>query len=1614
MKEQVCSLMKINRLHSNLLCLQFRRKSHTKIKIIFTIIFLISPLADTYSKNFYLSSSIGNDSYTATQAQNPSTPWKTIEKINNSMNLIDPGDSILFKRGDVFFGNILFTRSGSIGMKIAFSAYGTGPLPVISGARPVTNWIRYSGNIWQSDLPELTNKITNLLINGETMQMGRYPNSDAQNKGYLIIDSHSGRTSITSSSLSGFNWTGAEAVIRTKRWILDRVGIQLHQNNTLTFNLSTSYEISDGFGYFIQNHLGTLDKEGEWFYNPAQKRLFLYSISDPNLKKVEASSIATTFEANSIQYFSVSNLELRGASNSAINILSSGQFDLINNSVTRSGNLGINIRNCTNGIINFNEIRSPNNNGIAISGSNSMQINNNILKSIGIRPGMGGSSNGQYLGMFLNGTYITCENNKLDSIGYVGIFFEGNNITIKNNVISNFCSVMDDGGAIYTWSNTDLTFSNRIIEKNILINGIGAGEGTDDPKYKAAEGIYLDGHSNHVTISENTIANCANNGIYIHNSNYIYVFKNTVYNNGCQILINHDIYEPNFPIRNCSVTNNIFFARTTSQLAASFQTIKDDINQFGTFDNNYYCRPLKENQSIYVLHSSSSGTVSKLMDLKDLQTTFNIDINSKTSPIVIPTFTVSGLYGANMITNGTFDYGIAGWSCSSNYNNCSTTWDTGNKISGGSLKTGFNPDLNRNDGYLTLYSNIGQITKDKSYVLRFSLISSVTNKKVQVELREGNSPFSILDEAQIISSSTNLSDYELLITPNQSSSNARIHFLIFEDAENFWFDNIELYEANVIPINSDDCIKFIYNPSNVLTNYSDGNYYYDIPGNRLLTAVLQPFCSNVLLKDPDPSSKPEYPECVNSVIENSTPSKIDLTFNLTLSNIVPPTSAFSVKVNSNTRSVSSVSVSGTKVSLTLSGAIVYGDVVTIAYTKPSTNPLQTVEGVQASSFSAQSVTNRIAAPAPIPAAPVYLSSSVENATPLKLDIIFNLSLANIVPSTSAFAVRVNSNSRSVSSVAVSGTKVSLTLSAAVAYGDVVTVAYTKPSVNPLQTSEGGQAASFSAQTVTNKLAAPAPTPAVPVYVSSSVENATPSKLDIVFNLSLANIVPAASAFVVAVNSGTRSVSSVAISGTKVILTLSGTIAYGDVITVAYNKPSANPLQTPEGGQAASFTAKTVTNKISAPPPAPAIPVYVSSSVENASPTKIDINFNLTLAAIVPPASAFTVIINSASRTVSSIAVSGTKVTLTLSSAIASGNVISVAYTKPPSNQLQTAAGGQVASFTAQPVSNKVAAVNNNPVLVVNSPKSIYSGFVNELNATGSYDKDKDNLSFTWTVPTNVPVSSATGPIIKFLGPSVSAPTTVDFLLKISDGKTTVSKTVPIEILPYKPELEAAEIVNIEASSYYSQNYPYNIVDGNIGTMWSANGSDQWIVIELKESFNVQHVKLAFQSGQKSESFFDILGSTDKVTWEPILIKSASCGFSGDLQVFDFPPAKAEKEYNYVKMIGLGNSADAWNYISELKIYGYSHHNPSSYENLPVKLYPNPAHELINIRIDEPNLTFDFIKIFNLNGKIVYQDILDKSLREFVVPLSIQEGMYLIQMGSDNLTLFTAKFIVSSR
>ena len=129
--------------------------------------------------------------------------------------------------------------------------------------------------------------------------MGRYPNISAANKGYLTFESHGSNYIKDNQLTSSINWTGADVVVRTKRWILDRCKITSHSGTTIKYSPALTYNPYDNYGYFIQNHIKTLDQLGEWYFNPTTKKLSMYFGSNkPGSYTIQASAIDTLVSVN--------------------------------------------------------------------------------------------------------------------------------------------------------------------------------------------------------------------------------------------------------------------------------------------------------------------------------------------------------------------------------------------------------------------------------------------------------------------------------------------------------------------------------------------------------------------------------------------------------------------------------------------------------------------------------------------------------------------------------------------------------------------------------------------------------------------------------------------------------------------------------------------------------------------------------------------------------------------------------------------------------------------------------------------------------------------------------------------------------------------------------------------------------------------------------------------------------------------------------------------------------------------------------------------------------------------------------------------------------------------
>ena len=105
-------------------------------------------------------------------------------------------------------------------------------------------------------------------------------------------------------------------------------------------------------------------------------------------------------------------------------------------------------------------------------------------------------------------------------------------------------------------------------------------------------------------------------------------------------------------------------------------------------------------------------------------------------------------------------------------------------------------------------------------------------------------------------------------------------------------------------------------------------------------------------------------------------------------------------------------------------------------------------------------------------APVFSSAAIGSDGTV-IVMTYNEALSSTTAATSTFAVVVAGSIRTVSSVAISGSTVRLTLSSAVLFGQSITVAYTDPSgsndANAVQDSAGNDAATLSATSVTNNV-----------------------------------------------------------------------------------------------------------------------------------------------------------------------------------------------------------------------------------------------------------------------------------------------------------------------------------------------------------------------------------------------------------------------------------------------------------------------------------------------------------------------------------------------------------------
>lgn len=819
----------------------------------FVSFLICGSLVSSSGQTTYYVASSGSDNNSGRSAD---SPFQTLNKVNSLT--LQPGDNLLFRRGDTFRGSLVIRQSGSSGSPIVIDAYGSGNKPSIAGSVPVGNWTNTGNNVWQADCPSCGSRVTGVYRNGTSLPLGRYPNLSDSNKGYLTVQSHSGKSQLTSQQSLSTNWTGGEVVVRPVQWILDRAPITQQNGNTLTLNNTNSYDLADGWGYFIQNHSATLDQTGEWYYNPANKTIRLFdSQSNPNSQLITATAFSEGISLPNVSNITIRNLQI--TQTIATGLLVNGGSNLVfsGNDITNSGEDAVYVNGSGSNVLAENNlIEDANSNGFFIQPYKDFTFRGNTIRRVGLIPGRGKSGDGSYSALqslCTNNTLI--ENNVIDNVGYNGIAIV-TKTTVRNNQVSNFCLTKSDGGGIYSWNGGRANVEDMHILSNIVFNGIGAPEGTPGGAYSGANGIFMDDCSRNVEVVNNTSFNSRGMGIFLRGVTNITVKGNTSYNNAEEQL--KLAYNGNCALRNNIVQNNILFSKQPDQVVVAYESNANDLGSYGDFNYNYYVRPFADLYKIRAVYNPGSGLTGADYSLTEWQGRYGKDANSFNSPITYKTQVVSQT-GASVLNNS-FSGGSEGWSVWSPYGNGRADWDNANRLDGGSLRLAFASASNQGNSYLLATVNIGSVTKGKTYQLLFDGVASGSNKRLEVYPRRLSGNYQDLAVRASLSMSSSRQQYEATFTATSDESNAILVIQVQEDGQTAWIDNLRLREATLSSQNPDNFIKLVYNATGQNTTVSLDGSYRDVKNTQYNGSVtVAPFSSVILMKEVGTPATPTAP-----------------------------------------------------------------------------------------------------------------------------------------------------------------------------------------------------------------------------------------------------------------------------------------------------------------------------------------------------------------------------------------------------------------------------------------------------------------------------------------------------------------------------------------------------------------------------------------------------------------------------------------------------------------------------------------------------------------------------------------------------------------------------------
>ncbi|MBX9600528.1 MAG: right-handed parallel beta-helix repeat-containing protein [Bryobacteraceae bacterium] len=705
----------------------------------------------------------------------PAHAWRSLDRVQQAIDggVFASGGLVLLERGGVYPGRLAISGRKDF----ALSSYGAGALPEITGLARLANWERVDGHRWRSVCNECAQAPSILIRDGRTLPLARWPNSDAPDGGYRFYRSASGSISITDPRLpSGIDWTGAEVVLRTAPWILDRLPVISHRGAVLTFGRPATYSIPEGFGYFLQNHPAALDRDGEWIFDPATRSITVFLASTtPADHQFAVSVIDRLLHISRADGIDISDIQLTGSRIANLEIRDSARVRIANVFSRQAGELGIGCIKCRDFQMRDSDIEGALNTGLDVYECSNCLVERNRVRDIATIAGMGRGGDAQYNGVNFGGRNAVLSRNQVSRTGYLGIDVRGS-AEIIQNLVSDFNLVKTDGAGIYMWRNRDVR-----VTGNLVRNGVGAKGGVPWTQ-PATHGIYIDDQSENVAIAGNSVLGVEGYGIFLHNTRGVRIDRNTVVDGGQAQVFYDDSALGSFEVTGTAVRDNVFVGLRAGALQSGARSTGSPAfyRSLGWMSGNLYCAPFAE--AVF----GSSVPEQPRMLLETWQRLVGTDSDSRTCGARYELNSVRGVTGPDRVANGRFDADLQywfGWPMEA----LSAAWDSGRLRL---RHTGAAPLIH----YDTF---TGPVEAGQYYRIRFDAFSDQPDRILHVYLRKAAGDFGPLTQAADVRLGPLSRRYELVFRAQATESGSLAIFELPNASQVVWLDNVQVEPVDV-------------------------------------------------------------------------------------------------------------------------------------------------------------------------------------------------------------------------------------------------------------------------------------------------------------------------------------------------------------------------------------------------------------------------------------------------------------------------------------------------------------------------------------------------------------------------------------------------------------------------------------------------------------------------------------------------------------------------------------------------------------------------------------------------------------------------------------------------